>query len=91
MGGTIGLAISTTVLNSHVNGKLGKLLNQEEIQAIGQSLSAIGGLNEEQQVFVRRIFAEGYDKQMRVVSIFSGLVVLSSFLMIERRPRRHDV
>jgi hypothetical protein len=65
LGGTIGLAISTTVLNSYVKGRLGKVLNQEEVEAIGQSLGAIGGLSEEQQVFVRRTFAEGYGKQIR--------------------------
>ena len=36
-------------------------------------------------------FAEGYKRAMWIIAGFSGLVVLSSLLMVERKPRRHDL
>ena len=89
LGGTIGLAISTTILNSYVKRVLKEELDEVQIAEISQSLSAIGKLGVEQQIFVRRTFAEGCARQISVVAGFSGLVVLSSLLMAERRPRRH--
>ena len=91
LGGTIGLAISTTVLNSFVKNKLPTMLSPAEIAGIGNSLSEIAKLTVEQQEFVRRTFAEGYARQIWVTAGFSGLVVVSSFLMWERKPRRHHI
>jgi hypothetical protein len=87
LGGTIGLAISTVVLNSYVKNALLAELSVQEVAAISQSLSALGGLSGEQQLFVRRIFAEGYNRQTRITAVFSGMVVVTAFLMWERRPR----
>jgi hypothetical protein len=88
LGGTIGLAISTVVLNSYVKSALAAQLNSEEIAGISQSLSAIRKLTMEQQLFVRKTFAEGYNRQTRITVVFSAAVVLSCLLMVERRPRR---
>jgi hypothetical protein len=89
LGGTIGLAISTTILNSYVKKNLGTMLSAAEIAAIGNSLSEIENLTTEQQLYVRRVFAEGYSRQMWVLMGFSGLVFASSFIMWEKNPRRH--
>jgi hypothetical protein len=91
LGGTIGLAISTTVLNSYVKMTLAKQLDEEQIEGISQSLEAIGKLDLEQQIFVRRTFAEGYARLMWIVAGFSGAVVLSALVMVERVPRRHAI
>jgi hypothetical protein len=88
LGGTIGLAISTVVLNSYVKSALREQLSADEIKAISQSLSEIGELTEEQRNFVRRTFAQGYNRQTRITLVFSAVVVLSCGLMVERRPRR---
>jgi hypothetical protein len=91
LGGTIGLAISSTILNSYVTSALeGSTLTLEQMEAIGQSLSAIGSLSEEQQLFVRGVFARGYERQMRVTVGFSGCVLLAGFLMWEKVPRRFE-
>jgi len=88
LGGTIGLAISTTILNSFVKSELRKELTGAQVAEVGQSLSAITKLTSEQQRFVRETFGRGYARQMWVLLGFSGLVVASSFLMWERHPRR---
>ena len=89
LGGTIGLAISTTVLNSFVrNGLEGMMLSVEQIEGINTDLSYIKQLTETQQVAVRTVFANGYNKQTKVLLGFCGLMFLSSLLMWERNPRR---
>ncbi len=87
LGGTIGLAISTVVLNSYVKTSLLAERTTQEVAAISQSLSALGSLSEEQQLFVTRVFAEGYNRQTRITAVFSGLVMLTASLMWERKPR----
>jgi hypothetical protein len=87
LGGTIGLAISTVVLNSYVKTALLAELSIQEVAAISQSLSALGSLSEAQQLFVRRVFAAGYNRQTRITAVFSGMVVLTALLMWERKPR----
>jgi len=88
LGGTIGLAISTVVLNSYVKSALAAQLNPEQIAGIAGSLSELGKLSREEQIFVRTTFAEGYNRQTRITLVFSAVVVLSCLLMVERKPRR---
>jgi hypothetical protein len=88
LGGTIGLAISTVVLNSYVKSALATQLSGEQIAAISQSLLEIGKLTEGERLFVRSTFAEGYNRQTRITLVFSAVVVLSCAVMVERRPRR---
>jgi hypothetical protein len=88
LGGTIGLAISTVVLNSYVKRALSSQLSPEQIAGISGSLSELSKLSTEEQVFARRTFAEGYNRQTRVTLAFSVAVLLSCLLMVERRPRR---
>ena len=88
LGGTIGLAISTVVLNSYVKSALSAQLTVEQIAGIAGSLSELGKLSKEEQLFVRKTFAEGYNRQTRITLVFSAVVWLSCLLMVERRPRR---
>jgi hypothetical protein len=88
LGGTIGLAISTVVLNSYVKSALSSQLTPDQIAGIAESLSELGELSKEQQIFVRQTFAEGYNRQTRITLVFSAAVLLTCGLMVERRPRR---
>lgn len=88
LGGTIGLAICTSVLNGFVKKRLRRMLSQAQIEEISQSLQDIRTLTPEQQEFVRRTFAQGYSRQMKVLLAFSALVFLSSLLLLEKKPRR---
>jgi hypothetical protein len=90
LGGTIGLAISTTILNSYTKEKLKAELSAGQIEQISQSLSESAKLGEDQQRFVRKTFGQAYQRQMEVVAGFSGLVVVSSLLLVEKRPRKHN-
>ncbi|KAL8667019.1 MAG: hypothetical protein Q9202_000941 [Teloschistes flavicans] len=87
LGGTVGLAICATVLNNHLRSSFPSVLNPDQISQISDSVQNIEHLNPNQEAFVRRIFAEGYNDQMRIMTYISAAVFLASLLLLERRPR----
>ncbi len=89
LGGTIGLAISTVILNSYAKTKLREQLSASQISAISQSLTdGLEGLTEEEVKFVKGVFLSGYNRIWVFVAGFSSAVVASVFIMWERKPRR---
>lgn len=90
LGGTIGLAISSTILNNHTRSKLKSLISTSELLNISNSLSAIDALTSAQQAAVRTAFAEGYNKQMQVMIAFSGVGLLTCLLILEKKSRSFE-
>lgn len=91
LGGTIGLAIGSTVLKNHVRSRLlqsSSSITPRQLQHISDSLAVIDTLPPDQQAAVRTAFAEGYNQQMRVMAVFSGLALLTSLLIWEKKPRK---
>lgn len=79
---------SSTILNKYARSELQKSITLSQLLEISDSLTTIETLTPEQQAAVRTTFAEGYNKQMRIMTIFSGVAVLTTLLLWERRPRR---
>ncbi len=71
---------SSTVLYNHVRFKLQNVIAPSQLQDISNSCTTIDKLTSEQQVAVRMTFAEGYNKQMRIMAIFGGAAVLTTVL-----------
>lgn len=88
LGGTIGLAISSTVLNGFVKRELRGVLSGEDMGMVGDSLGYIGGLDDGVQVEVREVFARGYRRVLFVTLGFSGCMVLCCGVMWERKAKR---
>ena len=103
LGGTIGLAIwfecssaryakltfdSSTVLNRITNQGLQSILDPSELQSISDSFSTINTLDEVRRVAVRKVFARGYNQQMRIMTYFNIIVFLASLLILEKQLRR---
>ena len=90
LGGTIGLAICTAVLNAHVRKGLAILsLSPEQTTAVLQSVSSISDLEDPAvEKAVRKVFGEAYNQQMRIMTYFSAVVFLAALLTWERQPRR---
>ncbi|KAK3501075.1 putative MFS multidrug transporter [Neurospora crassa] len=88
LGGTISLAVCSTLLNNHVESRLPSLLDPSRVTEISESLSAIQNLPSEEQIAVRSIYAEGYNKQNILLTAFSGIAFISCLLLWERPPRR---
>ncbi|KAH8695587.1 putative MFS multidrug transporter [Talaromyces proteolyticus] len=87
LGGTLGLAISSTVLNSDVSNRLEHIIGLQEVQNITKSFSAIESLSPGQQRLTRLVFAEGFQRQTIVMAAFSGMALICSLLLIQRRSR----
>ncbi|KAA8905057.1 major facilitator superfamily transporter [Sphaerosporella brunnea] len=88
LGGTIGLAICTALQNNHVKSGLRAFLTEPQISSILDSTAAISLLDTDTQNEVRRVFAGGYNLQMKIMTAFSAAVFLTSLIMLERKPRR---
>ena len=102
LGGTIGLAIwdpyappfpflmeiTDHLLSPAQPSELQNIITSSQLLEISDSITTIETLTPEQQAAVRTTFAEGYNKQMRIMTIFSGVAVLTTLLLWERRPRR---
>ena len=90
LGGTIGLAICTAILNAHVrHGLTLLLLSPQQTTTILQSVSSVSDFGDPAaEKAVRKVFAEAYNQQMRVMTYFSAVVFLAALLTWEKRLRR---
>lgn len=87
LGGAISLAVCATLLNSYLKPKLQAMLNPEEAALVLDSLAAIQNLTPAQQYEVRRAFAEGYRRQNIFMTAMTGIGLITSFFLWEKRPR----
>lgn len=88
LGGTIGLAICSALLSNHVTDQTAGLLTPEQQSALLQSFQSINVLPLEMQTMIRRVYADGYSQQMRVMLYFSIASLVSLVLLVERHPRK---
>lgn len=73
MGGVIGIAIATNLLNSLARSKLAGFLSQAHIEILLQSAKSLSLLSPMMQVMVCEAFAEGFNLQMKVLAGFADL------------------
>jgi hypothetical protein len=88
LGGTIGLAVCSALLITHIKSEAAKFLTPEELARLLTSTESIASLSPKKQFETRTTLAEGYSKQMRVMLYFSLASLLSISLLLEKRPRR---
>ncbi|PWW75728.1 putative MFS multidrug transporter [Tuber magnatum] len=91
LGGTVGLAISATLLSSDVKSKLPKLLNPQQLAALLRSSRALETFDDEIRVRVRFVYAEAYNRQMILLTGFAAASLLSLGLSFERKARTLDI
>jgi hypothetical protein len=81
LGGTIGIALSTTIQNNHVGAYLPTFLNPAQVGAIMTSSRAIESLRPDLATQVRQTYAVGYNRQTRVM-VFVVAGELASLLLL---------
>ena len=91
LGGTIGLAICSTLLNNQIKAETAKFLTPSQVAALLQSFQSINQLPPDIQNEVRNVYGAAYGQQMRVMLYFSIVALLSLVLLAERRPRRPEL
>lgn len=80
-GGALGIAIVTTILNSHLKSELPAVLEPGQIRAVLDSVQAFATLPAEVQLRVLRFYAEGYNRQMKAAGAFSVAQLLAACLI----------
>ncbi|KAI0379308.1 drug resistance transporter EmrB/QacA subfamily [Hypomontagnella monticulosa] len=87
LGGTIGLAISSTILNNHLASNLPSLLSPADIQQISDSVQYVNTLPDATRDAVRQVFADGFNTQLRAMMYFSVVVWIFAATLWERKLR----
>ncbi|KAI9645123.1 hypothetical protein NHQ30_005857 [Ciborinia camelliae] len=87
LGGTIGLAICSAILNNHIKAGASKFLSAEQVAALLESFQSVNLLPLEMQLEVRSVYATGYSQQMRVMLYFCVVSLVSLLLLAEKKPR----
>jgi hypothetical protein len=88
LGGAIGIAICTNILNKHIIKSLSNLLSPAQLVALLQSTQILGDFTPSIQEATRRAYAEGYNTQLQAMAGFGGAAFLAIFLMAEKKLRR---
>ncbi|KAK0722635.1 major facilitator superfamily transporter [Lasiosphaeria miniovina] len=88
LGGTIGLAVCSALLNNHITSETSAFLSADQTGALLQSFQNIHALAPDVQDRVRAVYETGYSGQMRAMLYFCAAALLSLALLAERRPRR---
>ena len=88
LGGVIGLAIASNVLNNHVQAKLSSVLTPQQLQRLLQNSMELGHFTKDMQSVVRGIYSDSYNLQMKVMIGFGAAQVLGLGLMWEGELRQ---
>ena len=76
VGGALGLALASAVMNSYLTSHLSHSIGAEDMAAVLQSTAAIKEFPPAVQRLVLEKFAEGYSLQLKILAGFAGLQVL---------------
>ena len=85
MGGVIGLAIVTNVMNNYTRSRLRAILSPSQINSLLQTTQAFTRLPAEVVEPTKTVFAEGYNLQMRIMVGFAGAQVFATLLMWQKK------
>ncbi|OGE53999.1 hypothetical protein PENARI_c007G00194 [Penicillium arizonense] len=84
LGGAIGLAIASNILNGRLAHHLHGVLTSHELHLFLENVKSIEHLSPHLQKQVKDIFAGSYSTQMRVMIGFAAAQILAIFLIIKR-------
>lgn len=85
MGGAIGLAVVTTVLNNYVQSHLTGVLTPEQLGTFLKTTSILAELPASTADIVREVYSSGLNAQMRVAVGFAVAQIPAALLMWRRK------
>ncbi|KAJ8059405.1 hypothetical protein OCU04_012352 [Sclerotinia nivalis] len=84
LGGALGIAICSNVLNAKIKSSLKGELTARQLDALFKSSQDISALSASLQENVRVAYASGFGDQIKVLVGLSGCGILATFLFWER-------
>jgi len=87
LGGSIGVAVCTNVLNSKVK-TASSFLSSEQLHGLLESAQTLRLLSPDLQKTVRQVYGKGYNEEMQVSTAFGGAAVLATLMLWEKKLRR---
>lgn len=86
LGGAIGLAVATIILNDHVRDELTGKLTQDQLEILYQSPIGLVRRNPELRGAIRDVYAQAFATMIKVVTLVSAAALFISLFTLERRP-----
>ncbi len=87
LGGAVGLAIVSSVMNSYLKSKLKNAIPQKDLEALLQTTSVLTTFDPGSLHLVREVFAAGYNIQFRIMIGFAAAQFLAGALMWKGRAQ----
>ncbi|KAG8531949.1 uncharacterized protein KY384_003585 [Bacidia gigantensis] len=81
LGGAVGLAIVTTVMNRSIAPRLSEFLAPKQVDILLESTSVLGMFSESIQSEIRSVFSYGHNLQMKALIGFAAAQVPATLLM----------
>jgi hypothetical protein len=82
LGGALGLAIVTTTFKSYIHAKLLSAgFTYTEITTLLKNSGAFSQFPIQEATSARRVFAEGYNLQMKIATAFCGAQIIAAMLL----------
>jgi len=86
LGGVIGLAIVTSVLNRFLTPKLLDILPPDQVHSLLESTNVLETFSEATQMTIRSTFGDGYNLVMKILVGFAVAQLPATLLMWKREP-----
>ncbi|KAF5868961.1 putative mfs multidrug transporter protein [Botrytis fragariae] len=88
LGGSIGIAICTNVLNNHITSALSSILSPIQLNELLQSTEVLTKFPPRLLAITRKAYSDAYNTQMLLLAAFSAATLMTTVLFWERTPRR---
>ncbi|GFF73970.1 efflux pump antibiotic resistance protein [Aspergillus udagawae] len=90
LGGVLGVAASTAILNHYLTSRLSSMIRPEELTALLKTTEAIRTFSPEIQIRVREIYAMAYSMQVKLSASFSVAQLLAIAMIWRRQNIRYS-
>jgi hypothetical protein len=90
LGGSIGLAIATIIFNHDIAADLADTLSPIQLSNLQQSITTIFDLEPQQQANVAEVFADSFNKQLRVCMYLSAAALVVAIFSWQKNPASVD-
>ncbi|KAF7888643.1 uncharacterized protein EAF02_003184 [Botrytis sinoallii] len=90
LGGSIGIAISTNVLNNHITSALSSIISPIQLHELFQSAEVLTEFPRMLLAITRNAYSDAYNTQMFVLAAFSAATLMTTVLFFGKDAEEDD-